>query len=808
MDSVIRDIRYGARLLRREPGVTMLAIAALALGIGAVTATFTVVDSVLLRPLPYKDPGRLVVALMGPSASDPVSPADYFDYRRDARAFEHLSAAQAWAATLGGGDRPERITGLRVGADMFELLGVPAALGRTFRAGEDEPGHDAVVVLSHGLWVRRFAASPSIVGQAILLDGRSYLVVGVMPASFRFAPFWQTRAEMWAPLTLAPRLDDRAGRSLRVFGRLKSGVRVSEAQAEISTIAARLAQAYPETNTGATVTVRPLLDKVVAGIRPTLVALMAMVTLVLLIACANVANTLLARAIGRQREVALRVAIGASRRRVVRQLLTESLLLAVLGAAGGLLLAWLAVEGLRSSLPAEGLPRQDEIGFDLRVFTVAALATLAAGVTAGLAPALQVLRSGMSESIHDGGKGATEGTARRRVRALLVAGQMTLALTLLYGAGLLGRTMMQLAAVEPGFELDRAAVTVSLQGTPDAQPAARLAMFRQVREELAAMPGIDSVSAINHLPLAGDVWRLGYRIDGMPPLPPAERLAAVYRIVKPDYFATMGVRMLAGREFSRDDGPAAPPVAVVNQALADRNWPAGDAVGRRIVVPGPNDSQAAITIVGVAADVRQSDWTAPPLEEIYLPYAQRSTEFGLSTLTFVLKTGIDPQAAALAVPRHIARFNRALTVSEPTTLRAVVAEELWRQRLTGLVTGGLAFVALGLGAIGLYAIVACSVSRRTREFGVRLALGATRRDVVRLAIAEALVPVAAGSAVGLALALAGGRLMQALLFEVSGHDTWTAIAAPLLLALVALPAAWFPSRRAGRVDPVAALRQE
>jgi putative ABC transport system permease protein len=809
METLLRDLRYGSRMLLREPGFTLLAILALALGIGATTAVFTVVDSVLLRPLPYKDPDRLVVALRGPTANGPVAPADYFDYKRDAQSFARLGAAQAWGATLAGGERPERIAGLQVSPDLFDLLGVPALVGRTFAAGEDQPGQNRIVVISHGLWQRRFGADRSVIGRVVRLDAEPYVIVGVMPASFRFAPFWQTRAEMWVPLALGNRASDRAGKSLRLFGRLKDGVSVTQAQTEISALGARLERAYPETNTGVSLTVRPLLDKVVSGIKRTLVALMAMVAFVLLIACANVANTLLARAAARQREVALRTAIGASRARLVRQLLTESVLLATIGAAAGLAFALWAVNWLLSVLPPGSLPRQQEVSFDLRIFVVACLTTVVAGITAGLAPALQLLKTSLTSAFQDGAKGATEGTTRKRFRSLLVAGEMTLALVLLVGAALMGRTMLKLSAVDPGFQIDDVAVaTLSLAGTPHAEPAARYRTFVRLRERLATMPGVQSVSAINHLPLAGDIWNLGYRIEGRPAPAVGQGLSAVYRIVEPGYFSTMGLPLLNGRDFSDADTATAAPVAIINRAMAERRWPGETAVGRRIYLPGMSDVQAAITIVGVAGDARQSDWTSAPDDEVYLAHAQRATEFGLSAMTFVLKTSVAPNQVSASISREVTFVDPGVTVSEPTTLEAVAADELWRERLTANLTGMFALVALGLAAIGLYAVVAYSVARRTREFGVRLALGATTRQVQRLALVEGLAPVLIGAVVGLSFALTLSRLIRTLLFEVSVVDPLAIGAAAAALIGVSVIAAWVPARRASRLDPVAALRQE
>ena len=641
LDVLVRDARYAVRSLLREPLFTSLAVVALALGTGATTAIFTVVDSVLLRPLPYSDPERLVVALHGDAATGPVSPADYLDYRGAARSFDAIGAAQAWAATLTDGDRPERIAGLQVSTNIFQLLGVSPIAGRTFAADEDAPGRNRVVVLGHALWQRRFAADPRIVGRSISLDGEPYIVLGVMPSSFRFAPFWQTRAEMWVPLSLSARSTDRSGRSLRVFARLKADVTLNQAQTEMSAIAASLAQAFPQTNARLGITIQPLLDKVVANVRGTLLALMAMVTFVLLIACANVANGLLARASGRQREMALRAAIGASRGRIVRQLLTESLMLSAAGAAAGLLLAASSVQWLTTLLPPASLPRQQEVGLDFRVFLIAALATVVCGVVTGLAPAVQLARRGLTSTLLDGAKGATEGGQRKHLRTLLVASEVGLALVLLVGAALMGRTMARLGSVDAGFATDRVAVaSVSLAGTPHAAATNRASMFTRVQERLAGMPGVSSVGAINHLPLAGDLWTLNYAIEGRPVPAPGEELAAVYRVVLPGYFESMGIRRLQGRDLRDSDLAGMPNVAVINQAMADRRWPGESAVGKRIRLPGPSRVQAPIEIVGVVADVRQSGWTDAPADEVYLAYAQRAGEFGLSTMTFVMRTTV------------------------------------------------------------------------------------------------------------------------------------------------------------------------
>jgi putative ABC transport system permease protein len=803
------DLRFGLRLLRNDPRFAALAILALALGIGATTAVFTVVDSILLRPLPYKDPDRLVVALQGSTGSSPVSPADFFDYKREARSFERLSVAQAWGATIGGGERPLRVDGLTVSGDLFDLLGVAPALGRTLVEADDRPGHERVVVISDNLWRTRFGGDRDVVGRSVPINGTPYVIVGVMPPGFRFAPFWATRAEIWAPIALANRASDRDAQTLRIFGRLKDDVTVAQAQAEMSAICARLAREYPATNANLRIAVTPLLDKVVAGIRPTLLLLMALVVFVLLIACANVANALLARASGRQKEIALRIAIGAGRADIIRQLLTESLLLAALGSIAGLACAAWGVPALLATLPPGSLPRQQDVGFDVRVFAAASLATLVTGVATGLTPALQLFRDNVTAVFQESSRGSTEGRGRMRIRNLLIAGEVALALVLLVGAGLLGRTMMRLGAVDPGFHVDRLAVaTVSLDGTPYAAPAARQAMFDRVGERLQTMPFVSAVGAINHLPLAGDIWMLGYWIDGRPAPLPGQAPRAVYRVVQPGYFAAMGLPLVAGRDIAATDRASSAPVVVINQAMAQRQWGSESPIGQRIHLPGPGNVSDLITIVGVAANARQGDWTSPPDDEVYVAFAQRTPEFGLSAMTFVLRTSGDASAVAASIPREIALLDRSVVVSANTTMASVVADELWRERLTSTLTGVFALVALGLAAIGIYAVVAFAVTRRTREFGVRMALGATRGAVQRLALADVLPPVCWGAGAGLLATVAGTRLMRTLIYGVGVLDPYAIGGAAGVLILAAIGAAWLPARRASRLDPTVALRQE
>ena len=581
VQAMLQDFRFALRSLRRTPGFALAAVLTFAIGLGATTAIFTVLYAVLLRPLPYADPDRLVVLLH--DGQFPVSPADYFDYRRDVRSYDGISAAQAWSATLASGDGAERLSGLQVSADLFRLLGVPAAIGRTFAPGEDQPGRDNVIVLSDALWRRRFGGDPGIVGRAVTLDGAPFTVVGVMPPTFRFAPFWVTTATLWRPLSLADRTSDRSGRSLRVFARLRNGVTREQAQAEASGIASRLAAAYPDTNAQLGIAVVPLREKVVSGVQPTLWLLSATVALVLLIACVNVASLQIVRGSARQKELAVRAALGAGRGRLVSQILAESLLLSVAGGVVGVLLATWAVGWIGSALPAGSLPVQGTLGFNGAVALFASAAIVAAGLAAGLAPALQLSRANVQGTLQDVSRGATEGVRGRQLRSSLLGVEVALALALLAGAGLMGRTLVRLQDLDPGFDpRNLLTFTLSIRGTP--HDAARAEYFDRAAEAIAALPGVAAVSAINHLPLAGDTWRFRIQPEGRPEPRPGEEPSATWRLVRPGYFATMHLPLRSGRDFDGRDVAGGLAVCVVNDTMARRHWPGEDPIGRRVGV--------------------------------------------------------------------------------------------------------------------------------------------------------------------------------------------------------------------------------
>jgi len=636
---MLQDLRFAARGIRRAPGFAAAVIATLALGLGVTTAIFTVSYSLLLRPLPYGTPDQLIVLLH--DGTHPVSPADYLDYKRELRSVQPLAAAQWWEANLTGSGQAERVRGLQVSSDLFLTLQVAPLLGRTFAPGEDV-SDASVVVLGHGLWTRRFAADPAIVGRRITLDRVPHVVIGVMPPGFHFAPFWATRAELWKPLSLENRLADRDGRSLRLFGRLTPGATLDAAQAEASVVAARLAAEFADSHAGLGIAVVPLHEKTIGPVRPLLAVLAGLAAFVLLISCANVSSLLLARASALHREMAVRTTLGASQARLVRQLLAESLVLSGAGGIGGALLASIGITWLAATLPPGSLPRQHELATDHTLYLVAAALVASATVLCGMAPVFHLRRTALHDVLKDGPRGATEGRSRLTARRALVALQMALALAVVAGAGLMGRTFISLQALDPGFD-PRGVLTavVSLSGTTHTTGAARLAFFDRLAEEIRRLPGVQYVSAINHLPLAGDLWRLGIEIEGRPAPLPGERLSAAYRVIRPDYFGTMGLPLRRGRDFVDADRASAPAVVIINEAMARRHWPGEDPLDRRIRL-----HSRTLTIVGVAANARQEDWTSAAGEEMYVPYAQHADGLGASSLTWVVRTTGSPDRLA------------------------------------------------------------------------------------------------------------------------------------------------------------------
>ncbi|MGH9752999.1 MAG: ABC transporter permease [Blastocatellia bacterium] len=819
MNTLWQDLRYGARTLLKNPGFTLIAVLTLGLGIGANTAIFSVVNGVLLRPLPYQEPERIVTLLN--DARSPVSPANFLDFRANSQSFAQMAAAEAWGGVLTGNDRPEQLSGLRMGEGLFTLLGAQPLLGRALQAEDYQPGKDCVIVLGHKLWQRVFGGDPNIIGRNITLSGESYAVVGVMPAQFQFPPFWATRAEMWAPLDLRPRAANRRGNSLRAFARLKPDVTLQQAQAEMDAMNKQLALAYPEANTGLNIRVEPLNEKVVGNIRRALLVLSGAVGFVLLIACANVACLLLARSAARQKEAAVRVALGASRWRIVRQLLTESLLLSLGGAALGILLALWGVDWLTTLLAGNSsgfsvrLPRLDEIKVDVAALGFTLAVSLVTSLLFGIAPALAASKPDVHQTLKESGRGTAGG--RRRLRESLVVVELALALVILIGAGLLMNSFLKLQDVDGGFNpRNLLAMDVSLAGAPQYVGPAREMFYRQLTDRLRALPGVESASAINHLPLAGDVWGTPMAIEGRPLPPPGQEIAVTFRVSRPGYFQTMGIPLRAGRDFTDRDTPDAPGVAVINETLAHRYWPSEDPIGKRVTLDDPRDNSQApqwLTVVGVVKDVKQMSWTDAPSNEIYVPF-QRSRGFFIGTsgrftsMTVVIRTTVEARSLATTAQEAVRAIDRNLPVSNVVTMEQVIADTLWQQRFNLQLIGIFAALAMTLAAIGLYGVMSYSVAQRTREVGLRMALGAQAGDVLKLVVGQGMKLALAGVALGLLAAAALTRLMERLLFEVSATDFSTFAVIAVLLTLVALVACWIPARRATKVDPMVALRHE
>jgi predicted permease len=796
-----QDLRYGLRMMRRGPGFAAVAVLTLALGIGANTAIFSVVNAVLLRPLPYRDPVRLVTVLH--DGWKPVAPANFLDWREQSSSFESIAAAQLWGLTMTGRDRPEQLELLQTSAEMFQVLGVEAALGRTFTAGEDRPGREHVVVLSHGFWQRRFGGAPDAVGQRVMLDGEPYTVVGVMPPDFQFAPFWATRAEAWVPLNLGRRLSDRRGQSLRVFARLKPGVTLGLAQAEMETINRRLAEQHPRENEGLTVSVDPLHEKVVGKSRPALLIILGAVGFVLLIACANVANLMMSRSALRRREIAVRIALGAGRWRVVRQLLTESLVLSLAGGAAGLLLASWSNTAL-AALGPDTLPRVRTASLDAYVLLFTLGLSVFVGLLFGLAPALHATKADLTESLKSRAQGSSRGRRHERVRRLLVVGEVAVSLVLLVGGGLMMRSFLRLTSIDPGFDpRGVTTATVSLAGPRYATDEQRAAFFQRLTTQLGSLPGVRSASAVNHLPLGGDVWTYGFTVEGRPAPTDAERPTAVYRVVRPDYFRTMGAALLKGRDFTERDDGASPGVVIVNEALARRQWPGEEPLGKRITVN--SERTKSREVIGVVRDLKQGEWASEPQPEMYLPHLQAASP---RSMTLVIRASSDSLEIGPAIRREVWAIDSDLPVSRVASMEEVVSESVGQQRFNTLLIGLFAGVALILAAVGVYGVMSHAVAQRTHEIGVRLALGARGRDILSMIIRQGLGLTLIGLAVGLAAALALVRVMNSLLYKVSATDPLIYGGVAAALTLSALLACYIPARRATKVDPMVALRHD
>ena len=801
------DFRFAVRALLKRPGFTAVAVATLALGIGANTAIFSIVDAVLLRPLPYANVDRLVRVRGGSLQTQEfgnLSPMDFYDLQARTRTFERLAAFNNYAdATLTGAGEPERIVGTRVTADFFPILHTAPIGGRDFGRDDDQPDAPRVAILSYGFWTRRFSAgTPSvqasgIIGRTIELNSVPATIIGVLPPTFRHPfPDNARQPDVYVPFRLDRRENNRGGHYLQAIGLLKPGVSFADGQSDLATIAGDLAREYPATDTGRTVRLERLLDSMVGETRTALLILAGAVAFVLLIACGNLANLLLARSQSRRKEIAVRQALGASRAQLVRQFLIESLTLAVAGGACGLIIAAAAVR-LVSTLGADRIPRGDTIAVDASVMAFTFALSIATGLVFGVGPALHAARGDAHDALGQGGR-SVDGQLHQRTQQALVASEMAMALMLLVCAGLLLKSFLRLQRVDPGFQAEQVLTlrtSLPLARYPEGE---EIPFYRRVEERLSALPGVKRVGAINILPLSGDYSCDAFEIEGRPPFPPAQGPCAEARSVTPGYFEAMGIPLLRGRPFENRDTEDAQHVVIISEDMAKRLWPGGDPLGARIVY---RDVPRAV--VGVVADVKHFGLDRDAPFELYTPHAQQTS---YHTMTLVVRTPASPSSLLPSIQRELWSIDRDVPISEVKTMDALVAESTTEPRLRTMLVGAFAALAVLLSVVGVAGVIAYAVTRRTHEIGIRVALGATRRQVVGMMVARGFVPTLIGVAVGIGGALAITRVLSGLLFGVATTDASVFITATAILTFAALVATYVPARRATTIDPMIALR--
>lgn len=806
MDALLQDLRYALRTLAKAPGFTIVAVLTLALGMGASTAIFSVANGVLFRPLPYADPGQLVMLWETTAQLRVMMVAypDYLDWRDRNTVFDEVAVYDRYRSmNLTGSGEPERLATGMASANLFRTLGVGLALGRGFRDEEDRAGAARVAIISDGLWQRRFGGVTSVLGQAITLDGNPYTIVGVTPRGFERGG----AVDLWVPtgpFVDSSLLSRNNHPGLVAIARMQPGITLQRARDDIARIAGQLAVDYPASNRGVGVTVTPLREIAVGGARPTILALLVAVAFVLLIACVNVANLLLTLAARRVREIAVRCALGASRGRVVRQLLTESVVLAVLGGACGVLLALWGVALLRTN--AVGIvPRVSAIGVDWRVLAFSAVASVAAGLAFGVVPALRSVRTGLTEALREGGRGATRGRAGLRGRRVLVGAEVGMSLVLVVAAGLMIRSFVELGRVRPGIEPHGLlTLDVALPQTRYPTDQAGRAFFRTLLERLSALPGVRAAGVGDPLPYGQGGSQAGVTLEGVPEAVPGENPLLDAAVVSGDYFRAMGIPLLRGRRFTDADDEGAPRVVLVSDALVRRFWPGLDPIGRRIHFGGAADTNEAwMSVIGVVGDVRR-ELEAAPRPEIYLPYSQASAR----SLSIVLRTAGDPALLTPAARRTILSMDPDQPVYDVHPMTERLATVLAVRRFRMILFGVFAAVALGLALIGIYGVMSHLVAQRTHEIGLRIALGAPQHAVRGLVLREAMRPVVVGLGAGLLAALAASRLLVGLLFGVRPADPLTFGVVTMVFVGAALVASYLPARRATRMDPMAALRTE
>jgi predicted permease len=805
LENLLQDLRYGARVLAKHKGYTAVAVLTVALGIGANTAIFSVVNAVLLRPLPLEEPERLV-RVFGTSPrrnifSRPHSYLNFADLRAQNKTFESMAAYTGSSAALSGADAPEQITGALASGDIFLVLKTKPFMGRLLTPEDEKPGGSPVVVISHGLWQRRFGGDPSIVGRRIRLDGREREVVGVTPADFRFE-FIPGALDFWTPIDPgANEFKQRGAIFLEAIGRLRPGVSVEQASADLSGVASQLEQQYQDSNTGVGIRLAAAQEELVGDLRQMLLVLLGAVGFVLLISCANVANLTLARAAGRHREIAVRAALGAGRMRIVRQLLTESLLLAVVGGGLGLLFALWGVKLLSAFVP-ENVPRFGETSTDLPVLGFTLGASLLTGLLFGIAPALQSSKIDLNEALKEGGRTGTEGRGRTRVRGALIVAEVALSLVLLVGAGLLIKSFVKLSNTDPGFDAGNTlTASVSLAAVRYDTDEKITDFYRRLVERVRAMPGVASAGAVMPLPLSDNNLSFSFTVVGQPSLPPGTRQSAAVRIVTPDYFRAQGIPLRAGRVFNEQDKAGAPDALVVNEAFARRYLGGAEPLGQRLKL-GINNIEGVV--VGVVGDIRAASLATPGVPEYYIPEAT----VAFSDMTLVVRTTTDPAAVTAGLRQAVAEMDKDQPLYEVRTMDSLVARSVARQRFSMTLIGVFAALAMLLAAVGIFSVMSSLVAQRSHEIGIRLALGAQPRDILSMVVRHGMTLALVGVGLGLAASFALTRLMSGLLYEVSAKDPVVYGGIAALLAAVALAACYVPARRATKVNPLIALRYE
>jgi putative ABC transport system permease protein len=813
---MLHDLRYSVRTLLKRPGFVITITLILSLGIGANTTIFSVVSAVLMRPLPYDAPDRIVMIWeSNQSRGVPrsiVSPANFADWKQQNNVFEELAAFRFWYYTVTGTGEPEMYQGARVSADFFPLLGVKPEVGRNFGPDEEQVGRDHVVILSHALWQRRFGGNPNIIGQPLAIDGEPFTIIGILPASFRFTRVLNHELELWMPIAFTPDQLTREDRSIIVYGRLKQGVSLSQAQAEMDGITRRLEQQYSKTNTGWTAQVNNLQEQAIRPIRPTLLILMVVVGFVLLIACANVTNLLLTRATTRQRDVAIHVALGSSQFRLIRQFLMESLLLALLGGAAGLLLAYWGVSFLNLILP-DRIPHLEKLTLDQRVLGFTLIISILVGVIVGLIPGLRLSRLNLSETLKESGRALSEARSRRRLRNAFVVLQVTLAIPLLISAGLMLRSSLLLQNIERGIKLDNVLTMQISLPTAKYNSAQQVAQFyQQTLERIQSEPGVESASVVNFLPLTNLGDSTSLTIEGRNPAPPGQEISVGYRVIDQNYFRTMGIPLLRGRYLTEQDNDESRGVVMINQTMARRYWPNEDPVGKRVQpnlpaakVPWrPESKNSWLTIIGVVGDVNEAGLNDEQPAEMYVPYLQNP----LSTMNLLVRTTSEPLRLVPRVRSQVLAVDVDQPVYNIRTMENVFSQSIAAPQVITSLLGTFAAVALILAAIGVYSVMSYSVVQRTHEVGVRMALGAQQQHVLRMILGQGLKLVVVGVVIGLTSAFAVTRVISNLLFGVTATDPLIFVMVPLLLVLVAMLASYLPARRAVKVDPIIALRNE